>query len=989
MHTHQDAQRNRPNSHRLQRLTTLRKARKLTLDDMAAACGLTGSQRHQTAGSWERGRHRPDETERRGAFIAYLWDTLGLAADPDEFHSIWAILVEEWGWAPLTPAELAALEPDHAPAAMPPALAVAPTKVSHWVWGLGATLSLALLFLLANALTRPPVSLALRNFSFEDAAGWSPWRLDGDPSCAGIVEEPAFAAHGSRFLQIANGRTDCPSLRHDLDLTLDPGVTVRFAIWARSREPVVQQVDIALSAGRTTWIPHLPWLTADADSRVFQTQSTRRYVLDATRWQCMEVALTAPEGGLNRVRAEVTLPNHFATQLALDDATLTVAGTSLCDQTMPHVVDAGFEQSVQGPAWQASPTGCTPTVVAGSGQAWEGDAYLAIADASCNAVTYDLDARPLEGVAYRARAWVRVAGTHSSRATLALRALHMDSGRHVVERRAVNLHPGIWRCVETVLPVSDGRYDRLRLEVYLDVPGSEIHLDDVAISAGAVALCPRQELLVNPSFEEETGASPWATIDECPLSMVADPFAPDGARVVRIEKGGRCHSFYQDVQDPSPDATLRTFSLWMRTEANQRARGRLALWHAGNSPLNNTSPFVLHGDVWHCQEVTLQIANAGSRSDPTPWRVEVYFESDDAVYYLDHASLVSGATGECPHIDYAVTDAALVADGPYVPGAVVSSRVRIENKGIIDQAAPHQLYYWLAESRQGPPIHADSFGTVTIPPLAAGATSSPLYFDVNVPLGAAAERDYVIPFSFTPPPATGARLSELAGYLPVTLVPCAIGSLFCDVAEGSWGEAEATAVYAAGITTGCRSAAQPYHNLPLCADQLLWPTTLAIFIGRHEHGVDFQPSAPYQGRYADIPANHPRALWIESFGEWFVDDARPRCTPEGQQPRFCPDLPITRGELLWTVAKIAGLSPDEPPAVFADISDPRLAALADAAYAMGIVPIDDPSCPALDGQLRLCPDEPALRLHAAVWLARAYGLVEVRAADVPLLQQQE
>jgi tetratricopeptide (TPR) repeat protein len=94
-----------PDPHRLAILTELRKEAGLTLADMARACGLHGQQSHQTAGAWEMGRMIPEEGRRRQAFLYYLWDGLRLRATPTRVESVWAVLVEEWGWQEITDRE--------------------------------------------------------------------------------------------------------------------------------------------------------------------------------------------------------------------------------------------------------------------------------------------------------------------------------------------------------------------------------------------------------------------------------------------------------------------------------------------------------------------------------------------------------------------------------------------------------------------------------------------------------------------------------------------------------------------------------------------------------------------------------------------------------------------------------------------------------------------------------------------------------------------
>ncbi|MFV9505261.1 MAG: tetratricopeptide repeat protein [Oscillochloridaceae bacterium umkhey_bin13] len=87
--------------HRLVLLARLRTEARVTLAQMARVCGLAGARAYESASAWERGASVPHRRLRPG-FISYLADTLGLARDPDQLAAVWAILVEQWGWEPLT-----------------------------------------------------------------------------------------------------------------------------------------------------------------------------------------------------------------------------------------------------------------------------------------------------------------------------------------------------------------------------------------------------------------------------------------------------------------------------------------------------------------------------------------------------------------------------------------------------------------------------------------------------------------------------------------------------------------------------------------------------------------------------------------------------------------------------------------------------------------------------------------------------------------------
>jgi hypothetical protein len=80
-----------------------------------------------------------------------------------------------------------------------------------------------------------------------------------------------------------------------------------------------------------------------------------------------------------------------------------------------------------------------------------------------------------------------------------------------------------------------------------------------------------------------------------------------------------------------------------------------------------------------------------------------------------------------------------------------------------------------------------------------------------------------------------------------------------------------------------------------------------------------------------------------------------------------------RGE--HPLARIDAGAPDPSAAPhYVDLTDtPELDALASTLWALGILPDNDPACSDLGLGPRFCPDEPAQRIDAAVWMVRAFG----------------
>ena len=91
-----------------QQLVTLRRAAHVTQQQMA---NLFDVRDLATVRDWENGLSKP-HSKHRSAFISYLWATLALRRDPEEFNRLWdEIMVDEWGWNQLSEADLQRYSP--------------------------------------------------------------------------------------------------------------------------------------------------------------------------------------------------------------------------------------------------------------------------------------------------------------------------------------------------------------------------------------------------------------------------------------------------------------------------------------------------------------------------------------------------------------------------------------------------------------------------------------------------------------------------------------------------------------------------------------------------------------------------------------------------------------------------------------------------------------------------------------------------------------
>jgi hypothetical protein len=120
--------------------------------------------------------------------------------------------------------------------------------------------------------------------------------------------------------------------------------------------------------------------------------------------------------------------------------------------------------------------------------------------------------------------------------------------------------------------------------------------------------------------------------------------------------------------------------------------------------------------------------------------------------------------------------------------------------------------------------------------------------------------------------------------------------------------------------------------------------------------------------FADVPATHPLAAWIEELASAGVT------TGCGSVPaRFCPGSPVTRAEMAVFLLRARHGSGYVPPApsgqAFADVPPSHpLARWISALAAEGITG----GC--ASNPARYCPDQPVTRAQMAVFLVRAFGL---------------
>jgi hypothetical protein len=76
---------------------------------------------------------------------------------------------------------------------------------------------------------------------------------------------------------------------------------------------------------------------------------------------------------------------------------------------------------------------------------------------------------------------------------------------------------------------------------------------------------------------------------------------------------------------------------------------------------------------------------------------------------------------------------------------------------------------------------------------------------------------------------------------------------------------------------------------------------MAVFLLRATHGAGYAPPAATGTMFADVPASHPFATWIEQL-------AREGITGGCGSGMYCPDATVTRGQMAVFLARAFDLA---------------------------------------------------------------------------------
>jgi S-layer homology domain len=178
------------------------------------------------------------------------------------------------------------------------------------------------------------------------------------------------------------------------------------------------------------------------------------------------------------------------------------------------------------------------------------------------------------------------------------------------------------------------------------------------------------------------------------------------------------------------------------------------------------------------------------------------------------------------------------------------------------------------------------------------------------------------------------------------------GGTFIDD-DGSVHEASIEAIAAEGITSGC-------GTLVFCPGDPVTRGQMAAFLTRD---LDLPPAAP-----GDRFSDDDTSIFEESIERIAQAGITLGCNPP-LNTRFCPDEPVTRGQMAAFLTRALDLAPATGPDPFVDddfsVFEDSIRRLAQANITAGCNP------PAND---RYCPESPVTRGEMATFLTRSLGL---------------
>ena len=179
---------------------------------------------------------------------------------------------------------------------------------------------------------------------------------------------------------------------------------------------------------------------------------------------------------------------------------------------------------------------------------------------------------------------------------------------------------------------------------------------------------------------------------------------------------------------------------------------------------------------------------------------------------------------------------------------------------------------------------------------------------------------------------------------------------FIDVPASHWAAPWIEGIYQAGITGGCGSG-------KFCPENGVSRAEMAVFLLRGEHGGSYTPPTAL-GVFADVPANHWAAAWIEQLA---LEGVTSGCG----NGSYCPNLQITRAQLsVFILRALHGPQYTPPPASGTTFSDVRISYWA----ASWVEQFAREGISSGCGNGNFCPDDVVTRAQMAVFIANVFNV---------------
>lgn len=171
---------------------------------------------------------------------------------------------------------------------------------------------------------------------------------------------------------------------------------------------------------------------------------------------------------------------------------------------------------------------------------------------------------------------------------------------------------------------------------------------------------------------------------------------------------------------------------------------------------------------------------------------------------------------------------------------------------------------------------------------------------------------------------------------------------FTDVCTGHWARDFILALYNSGITGGCST-----NPMRFCPDAVITRGQMAVFLVT---SLRRSPNS-CQGRFSDVPIGHPYCGFIERL----TDDG---ITSGCGGNKFCPNDPVTRGQMAVFIEAALGNSANACTGRFGDVPSGH-------PFCGFVEKLNDDGITGGCGGGNFCPNNPVTRAEMAIFLTAA------------------